>query len=206
MIFDLTEVHLIFVLLSVNVTHSLLDMFRPHTAILSCYRILSSSNSSHINSIHRYMNCKRKLLQCNANIRFNKICLQKKLTPKYKHNIRRSTYPAHGWQHHIGENWHNRATASGGEYSITTEDGRVRPKHVKKWMCYIDGQKNKYSVLNECNRMLKYNILEVHFISLEIQFTYVVFAKTLEPRLARRRNCCNGCGSLIDVHCPQSTC
>jgi hypothetical protein len=35
-------------------------------------------------------------------------------------------------------------------------------KHVliefKKWMCYIDGQKNKYSVLNECNRMLKYNI------------------------------------------------
>jgi hypothetical protein len=33
-------------------------------------------------------------------------------------------------------------------YSITTEDGRVRPKHVlieyKKWMCYIDGQKNKY--------------------------------------------------------------
>jgi hypothetical protein len=39
---------------------------------------------------------------------------------------------------------------SGGEYSITTEDGRVRPKHVliefKKWMCYIDGQKNKYSM------------------------------------------------------------
>jgi hypothetical protein len=38
----------------------------------------------------------------------------------------------------------------------------VRPKHVliefKKWMCYIDGQKNKYSVLNECNRMLKYNV------------------------------------------------
>jgi hypothetical protein len=27
-------------------------------------------------------------------------------------------------------------------------------------MCYIDGQKNKYSVLNECNRMLKYNILD----------------------------------------------
>jgi hypothetical protein len=26
-------------------------------------------------------------------------------------------------------------------------------------MCYIDGQKNKYSVLNECNRVLKYNIL-----------------------------------------------
>jgi hypothetical protein len=27
-------------------------------------------------------------------------------------------------------------------------------------MCYIDGQKNKYSVLNECNRMLKYNIYQ----------------------------------------------
>jgi hypothetical protein len=26
-------------------------------------------------------------------------------------------------------------------------------------MYYIDGQKNKYSVLNECSRMLKYNIL-----------------------------------------------
>jgi hypothetical protein len=25
-------------------------------------------------------------------------------------------------------------------------------------LCYIDGQKNKYSVLNECNRMLKYNM------------------------------------------------
>jgi hypothetical protein len=31
--------------------------------------------------------------------------------------------------YHIGENWHNRAAASGGEYSIT-DDGRVRPKHV----------------------------------------------------------------------------
>jgi hypothetical protein len=26
-------------------------------------------------------------------------------------------------------------------------------------MCCIDGQENKYSVLNECSRMLKYNIL-----------------------------------------------
>jgi hypothetical protein len=24
-------------------------------------------------------------------------------------------------------------------------------------MCFIDGQENKYSVLNECSRMLKYN-------------------------------------------------
>jgi hypothetical protein len=37
---------------------------------------------------------------------------------------------SHGWQHHIGGNWHNRATTSGGEYSITAEVGRVRPKHV----------------------------------------------------------------------------
>jgi hypothetical protein len=36
---------------------------------------------------------------------------------------------AHGWQHHIGKNWHNRAAASG-EYTITPEDGSVRPKYV----------------------------------------------------------------------------
>jgi hypothetical protein len=36
---------------------------------------------------------------------------------------------AHGWQHHIGKNWHNRAPASG-EYTITPEDGRVRTKQV----------------------------------------------------------------------------
>jgi hypothetical protein len=53
-----------------------------------------------------------------------------KRTTDNKHKIRRSTCLAHGWQHHIGENWHNRATTSGGEYSITTEDVHVRPKHV----------------------------------------------------------------------------
>jgi hypothetical protein len=33
-------------------------------------------------------------------------------------------------------------------------------------MCCIDGQENKYSVLNECSRMLKYNILKkfIHLI------------------------------------------
>jgi hypothetical protein len=36
---------------------------------------------------------------------------------------------AHGWHHDIGKNWHIRAPASG-EYTITLEDGRVRPKHV----------------------------------------------------------------------------
>jgi hypothetical protein len=29
------------------------------------------------------MNCKRKLLHCNANIHFNKTCLRKRLIPKY---------------------------------------------------------------------------------------------------------------------------
>jgi hypothetical protein len=40
-------------------------------------------------------------------------------------------------------------------------------------MCYIDGQKNKYSVLNECNRMLKYNVdgkvqLEIWWNSMDL--------------------------------------
>jgi hypothetical protein len=41
-----------------------------------------------------------------------------------------STPPAgaHGWHPDIGK-WHNRTPASG-EYTITREDGRVRPKHV----------------------------------------------------------------------------
>jgi hypothetical protein len=34
----------------------------------------------------------------------------------------------HGWHPEIGKHWH-RARASG-EYTITPEDGRVRPKHV----------------------------------------------------------------------------
>jgi hypothetical protein len=93
-----------------------------------------------------------------------------KRTTDDKHNIRRSTCLAHGWQHHIGENWHNRASTSGGEYSVTTEDGRVRPKHVliefKKWMCYIDGRKNKYSVLERI--MMK---TEIMVCSMEIQGT-----------------------------------
>jgi hypothetical protein len=42
---------------------------------------------------------------------------------------------------------------------------------------------------------------EVRFVNLEIQFTYVVLAVTLKPRLVRRPDCCNGCGSLIDMHC-----
>jgi hypothetical protein len=46
----------------------------------------------------------------------------------------------------LEEKWHNRAPASV-KYTITPEDGRVRPKHVdeqlKKSECYIDGQKEQ---------------------------------------------------------------
>jgi hypothetical protein len=88
------------------------------------------------------------LASCYIRLTLN-ICSFVRQCNTFTSNIRKSTCRAHGWQHHIGENWHNRATTSGGEYSITTQDGHVRPKHVliefKKWMCYTDGQKNKYS-------------------------------------------------------------
>jgi hypothetical protein len=41
-------------------------------------------------------------------------------------------------------------------------------------MCYIDGQKNKYSVLNECNRMLKYNIFEIHLYIIIIIINIII--------------------------------
>jgi hypothetical protein len=44
------------------------------------------------------------------------------------------------------------------------------------------------------------DLREVHFINLEIQFTYVVLAITLEPRLVRQPNCCNGYRSLLQVN------
>jgi hypothetical protein len=52
---------------------------------MSCNGMLKYKivNSSHTKGIYNYMNCKRKLLHCNANIQFNKICLRKKLIPKY---------------------------------------------------------------------------------------------------------------------------
>jgi hypothetical protein len=40
-------------------------------------------DSSHTKSIYSNLNCKRKLLQCKANINFNHICLRKELIPKY---------------------------------------------------------------------------------------------------------------------------
>jgi hypothetical protein len=45
------------------------------------------------------------------------------------------------------------------------------------------------------------DLTEAHFINLEIQFTYVVLAMTLKPRLVCRPNC------VTDVdHCLKSTC
>jgi hypothetical protein len=41
------------------------------------------AHSSHTKGIYNFMNCKRKLLHCNANINFNKLCLRKKIVPKY---------------------------------------------------------------------------------------------------------------------------
>jgi hypothetical protein len=50
-----------------------------HTRMLH-YR---TKNRSHTKSIYRYMNCKCKLLHFYANIKFNKTCLGKHLTPKF---------------------------------------------------------------------------------------------------------------------------
>jgi hypothetical protein len=44
------------------------------------YKIIDARQAK---SINVYMNTKRKLLKCNANIKFNQICLAKNLTPQY---------------------------------------------------------------------------------------------------------------------------
>jgi hypothetical protein len=41
-------------------------------------------------------------------------------------------------------------------------------------MCYIDGQKNKYSVLKECNRMLKYNTITI-YSSRALNYVVILF-------------------------------
>jgi hypothetical protein len=40
-------------------------------------------NSSQTKSIYQFLNSKRKLLRCNANIRFNRTCLKAAIVPKY---------------------------------------------------------------------------------------------------------------------------
>jgi hypothetical protein len=42
-------------------------------------------NASHTHSINKYMKVKHKLLNCNANIYFNKICIDQQLAPNYTH-------------------------------------------------------------------------------------------------------------------------
>jgi hypothetical protein len=47
-------------------------------------------------------------------------------------------------------------------------------------MCYTDGQKNKYSVLNECNRMLKYNIENFTLLSMSVcVMLMLIFVKVI---------------------------
>jgi hypothetical protein len=87
----------------------IVGMFRPHTAIFKCYSILSRSWCS-VMPISAYL-----CFRCYS-ILSRSWC---------------SVMPISAYviQHHIGRNLHNRAPASG-EYTITLEDGRVRPKHV----------------------------------------------------------------------------
>jgi hypothetical protein len=40
-------------------------------------------NASQARSIRKYMNTKRKLLNCNEKIYFNRPCLERNITPKY---------------------------------------------------------------------------------------------------------------------------
>jgi hypothetical protein len=51
-------------------------------------------------------------------------------------------------------------------------------------MCYIDGQNNKYSVLNECNRMLKYKIYNKHLLDLQSSPSIIRIIKSKRMRLA----------------------
>jgi hypothetical protein len=46
-------------------------------------------DASQAHSIQQYINVKRRLSYCNANIQFNKLCLTHNITPKYaKINIK----------------------------------------------------------------------------------------------------------------------
>jgi hypothetical protein len=47
--------------------------------------IIMVIHASHASSINKFMNSKLKLLNCNANIHFNRTCLERNLTPKYAH-------------------------------------------------------------------------------------------------------------------------
>jgi hypothetical protein len=80
------------------------DMFWPHTAISRCYSILSRSW------------CSVMPIFCLSTDRSK----QATWRPQRQHNysntrtltISTPSAEAHGWQHYIGKNWHNRAPAS----------------------------------------------------------------------------------------------
>jgi hypothetical protein len=54
-------------------------------------------------------------------------------------------------------------------------------------MCYIDGQNNKYSVLNECNRMLKYNI-QYRQMKFDVALLNYVIPSTVPTRCHSKRS------------------
>jgi hypothetical protein len=54
-------------------------------------------------------------------------------------------------------------------------------------MCCIDGQENKYSVLNECSRMLKYNI--INYTLYQVQGFRVALDGNPEPDLVHATGC-----------------
>jgi hypothetical protein len=68
-------------------------------------------------------------------------------------------------------------------------------------MCYIDGQNNKYSVSNECNRMLKYNVLLVRMA------VHQLYTLRSEMYRSNQGGCKSLCKSLFQDephHFPQS--
>jgi hypothetical protein len=63
-------------------------------------------------------------------------------------------------------------------------------------MCYIEGQKNKYSVLNECNRMLKYNIANKSSENVALskcQGTALTVQNSITEEIKMRLNWGNAC-------------
>jgi hypothetical protein len=65
-------------------------------------------------------------------------------------------------------------------------------------MCCIDGQENKYSVLNECSRMLNYNISEYLSVIMKTVSSNLVFpfSQTARPDLRISISWCQLAGYL----------
>jgi hypothetical protein len=72
-------------------------------------------NASHKYCINKYMNIKLKLVNCNANVYFNRTCSELNLTPKYVHtkiNLNNKTYAKHIEEKEDRENCYTPGTAS----------------------------------------------------------------------------------------------